>query len=228
MMSRSARRRRALAVLFTLVVLDVLHILAALAVLVTLVVLDMLHILAALAVLVTLVVLDILHALAWWASDPPHCADHTHAAQAALSTWLVYYRDRIEVGEWPSTGEAYVSSIYWALTTMSTIGYGDIYAVTNGERIVSIAIMLVGSVIFGVVVGGMTNMVAQLDSLNMRAQERRLRRMHTVSMHAQCCGACTLLRCMHSVAVHAHFCDACTLLRCTWREACNLAPPALL
>ena len=89
-----------------------------------------------------------------------------------MGTWLVHFRELLEREEWPSTAEACVSSIYWALTTMSTIGYGDIVAVTNSERLVSIAIMLVGSVIFGVVVGGMTNMVAQLDSLNVRAQER--------------------------------------------------------
>ena len=33
-------------------------------------------------------------------------------------------------------------------------------------------IMLVGSVIFGVVVGGMTQLIAQLDAVTNRAQER--------------------------------------------------------
>ena len=46
-----------------------------------------------------------------------------------------------------------MASLYWALTTMSTIGFGDIKARTNSERVVSIAIMLVGSIIFGVVIG---------------------------------------------------------------------------
>jgi len=92
--------------------------------------------------------------------------------EEALNTWLVYYIDRIEVSNWPSVGERYVASIYWALTTMSTIGYGDIVAVTNSERMVSILVMLAGSVVFGIVVGGMTNMIDQLDSHHTRAQER--------------------------------------------------------
>ena len=54
-------------------------------------------------------------------------------------------------------------------------GYGDINAVTNTERMVSILIMLVGSVIFGVVVGGMTNMVEQLDSISCAARHRTSR-----------------------------------------------------
>ena len=90
----------------------------------------------------------------------------------AMSTWLQYFHNRLEAGEWPTVVERYTASMYWALTTMSTIGYGDIKSITNVERIVSIVIMLVGSVIFGVVVGGMTQLIAQLDAVTNRAQER--------------------------------------------------------
>ena len=47
-----------------------------------------------------------------------------------------------ETGGWlsePTAGDTftaqYVASIYWAFTTMTTIGYGDIKAVTVNERI---------------------------------------------------------------------------------------------
>ena len=55
-------------------------------------------------------------------------------------------------GEQAPFGHLYTASMLWALTTMSTIGYGDIKAIGNAEKFYSMVIMLVGSVIFGVVV----------------------------------------------------------------------------
>ena len=95
-------------------------------------------------------------------------------ADAALNTWLQYFADsHFAEGVWPSVVETYTASMYWALTTMSTIGYGDIKSITNLERVVSIIIMLVGSVIFGIVVGGMTNVLEQINSVRARATEKK-------------------------------------------------------
>eukprot|EP01083_Nonionella_stella_P293193 997057_1 len=70
----------------------------------------------------------------------------------------------------------YVSAIYWAFSTMTTIGYGDIKAITPNERIFSIFTMIFGGVIFtyGItrVVGivstmgkSQRNLMTQLESL---------------------------------------------------------------
>jgi CRP-like cAMP-binding protein len=92
---------------------------------------------------------------------------------AAMGTWLQYFAPTFEQGEkWPTTLETYAASMYWALTTMSTIGYGDIKSITNVERFVSIVIMLVGSVIFGIVIGGMQNLMKQINSVRHRAVEK--------------------------------------------------------
>ena len=94
--------------------------------------------------------------------------------EAAMDTWLQYFADsKFARGEWPTAFETYTASMYWALTTMSTIGYGDIRSITNLERAVSILVMLVGSVIFGIVVGGMTNVLEQINSVRMRATEKK-------------------------------------------------------
>lgn len=94
-------------------------------------------------------------------------------AEAAMGTWLQYFAPKLQAGQWPGVMETYTASMYWALTTMSTIGYGDIRSITNFERVVSIIVMLVGSVIFGIVVGGMTNVMEQMNWVRMRATEKQ-------------------------------------------------------
>ena len=91
---------------------------------------------------------------------------------AAMETWLQYFEPQLSQLIWPSAYETYTASMYWALTTMSTIGYGDIKSVTNAERVVSIIIMLVGSVIFGIVIGGMQALMEQINSVKHRTNAR--------------------------------------------------------
>ena len=42
-------------------------------------------------------------------------------------------------------------SLWWAFTTVSTVGYGDSYPVTTAGRLVAAALMTVGVSLFGVV-----------------------------------------------------------------------------
>lgn len=45
--------------------------------------------------------------------------------------------------------DQYVVSLYWAITTMLTVGYGDIVPVNAIERIINIVVMLLGCGVFG-------------------------------------------------------------------------------
>ena len=42
-------------------------------------------------------------------------------------------------------------ALWWAFTTMSTVGYGDVYPVTTGGRMVAVAMMIVGVSLLGIV-----------------------------------------------------------------------------
>lgn len=43
--------------------------------------------------------------------------------------------------------------IWWAVTTMTGVGYGDLYPVTTGGRVVGMMLEVIGVVVFGLIVG---------------------------------------------------------------------------
>jgi voltage-gated potassium channel len=45
-------------------------------------------------------------------------------------------------------------ALWWAVTTITTVGYGDTYPVTFAGRVVAIVVMLVGIILFGVLTAG--------------------------------------------------------------------------
>ena len=48
-------------------------------------------------------------------------------------------------------------AVWWSVVTMSTVGYGDTFPVTNDGRLVAIFVIVVGVALFGVVTGFLAN-----------------------------------------------------------------------
>ena len=57
--------------------------------------------------------------------------------------------------------DRYLTSLYFIITTFSTVGYGDISAVTNSEKIMSVFAELLGGMIFGMLVGTLSSIITQ-------------------------------------------------------------------
>jgi hyperpolarization activated cyclic nucleotide-gated potassium channel 1 len=62
-----------------------------------------------------------------------------------------------------SNGKLYLASFYWAFTTISTVGYGDIHAFTEVEMIVSIIAEAVGVGIYSMIISSMTSLLSSID-----------------------------------------------------------------
>jgi voltage-gated potassium channel len=57
-------------------------------------------------------------------------------------------------------GASQWDGIWWAIVTMATVGYGDVYPVTDGGRIIGIAVMLTGIAFLTVLVGAVAERFA--------------------------------------------------------------------
>jgi len=55
----------------------------------------------------------------------------------------------------------YISAIYWSITTMTTVGYGDLHAVNTMEMIFIIFYMLFNLGLTAYLIGNMTNLVVE-------------------------------------------------------------------
>jgi CRP-like cAMP-binding protein len=68
--------------------------------------------------------------------------------------------------------DQYVASLYWTITTLSTVGYGDIVSTGNEERVLTIFIMVLGATVFGYVVANVGTIVGTINQLEARAADR--------------------------------------------------------
>lgn len=57
----------------------------------------------------------------------------------------------------------YLISIYWAFTTVSSVGYGDISASNNLEMFVGMIIMLAGTTFYAYAIGSLTSLLTELN-----------------------------------------------------------------
>ena len=60
-----------------------------------------------------------------------------------------------------SFGVRYISALYWSITTMTTVGYGDLHAVNIVEMIFIIFYMLFNLGLTAYLIGNMTNLVVE-------------------------------------------------------------------
>lgn len=71
-----------------------------------------------------------------------------------------------------SPAECYLASLYWAFTTMTTVGYGDILAQRTTEKLYACYAMILGATVFGYVVGSIASLSRNFNVGSTRSKAR--------------------------------------------------------
>ncbi|XP_062037530.1 potassium voltage-gated channel subfamily H member 5 [Lepus europaeus] len=93
--------------------------------------------------------------------------------QLALSIGTPY-RYNSSAGIWeggPSKDSLYVSSLYFTMTSLTTIGFGNIAPTTDVEKMFSVAMMMVGSLLYATIFGNVTTIFQQMYANTNRYHE---------------------------------------------------------
>jgi len=90
-------------------------------------------------------------------------------ASSDQETWVEYY-----LQDYPNVAERYVWSLYFTLTTMTTVGYGDISPKSISEVHFALMLLPIASVLFATLMGAMTDMISNLHA---KSSERNKKRM---------------------------------------------------
>lgn len=59
--------------------------------------------------------------------------------------------------------DIYVSALYFCVTTLTTVGFGDITAATSAQRLYVIGIMMIGVGVYGYVIGNVASLLTKID-----------------------------------------------------------------
>lgn len=83
-------------------------------------------------------------------------------------TWIYVY----PMGPDTDVTSYYIKAFYWAVTTLTTIGYGDITPTNNVGRIYTCFIMIIGVGMYGIVIGNISRMLASADRYKEQSREK--------------------------------------------------------
>ena len=81
----------------------------------------------------------------------------------------------VAIGGVAGSEQRYLDSVYWAVMTVTTVGYGDITPQTGAQKLYAIGVMLLGAGVYAFLIGNIASMLNNLDPLRSAHLQQRER-----------------------------------------------------
>ncbi|XP_077410356.1 voltage-gated inwardly rectifying potassium channel KCNH2 isoform X2 [Vanacampus margaritifer] len=93
-----------------------------------------------------------------------------------------HYNDSIP-GTGPSIKDKYVTALYFTFSSLTSVGFGNVSPNTNSEKIFSICVMLIGSLMYASIFGNVSAIIQRLYSGTARYHTQMLRVREFIRFH---------------------------------------------
>uniref|UniRef100_A0A3B3B570 Potassium voltage-gated channel subfamily H member 2 n=1 Tax=Oryzias melastigma TaxID=30732 RepID=A0A3B3B570_ORYME len=93
-----------------------------------------------------------------------------------------HYNDSIK-GSGPSINDKYVTALYFTFSSLTSVGFGNVSPNTNSEKIFSICVMLIGSLMYASIFGNVSAIIQRLYSGTARYHTQMLRVREFIRFH---------------------------------------------
>ncbi|MFJ7726244.1 ion channel [Neobacillus sp. NPDC097160] len=90
-----------------------------------------------------------------------------------LAAFVIYWLE-------PNTFESFITSLYWVLTTLATVGFGDYAPVTNPGKVYTIILYITGIALVSVFVGKVIDSVYFIDKLKVGGKMKYTGKNHII------------------------------------------------
>ncbi|KAM9804261.1 voltage-gated delayed rectifier potassium channel KCNH1-like isoform 2-T2 [Neosynchiropus ocellatus] len=94
--------------------------------------------------------------------------------QLAVTVGTPYRFNASGSGKWeggPNKDSVYITSLYFTMTSLTSIGFGNIAPTTDGEKIFAVAMMMIGSLLYATIFGNVTTIFQQMYANTNRYHE---------------------------------------------------------
>ncbi|KAM4531422.1 potassium voltage-gated channel subfamily H member 6a isoform 3-T3 [Odontesthes bonariensis] len=93
-----------------------------------------------------------------------------------------HYNDT-DIASGPSTKDKYVTALYFTFSSLTSVGFGNVSPNTNPEKIFSICVMLIGSLMYASIFGNVSAIIQRLYSGTARYHTQMLRVKEFIRFH---------------------------------------------
>ncbi|CAL8278711.1 unnamed protein product [Lota lota] len=128
--------------------------------------------------------------IAHWLACIWYAIGNVERSGSARIGWLDSLGDQLgkpyndsKVGSGPSIRDKYVTALYFTFSSLTSVGFGNVSPNTNSEKIFSICVMLIGSLMYASIFGNVSAIIQRLYSGTARYHTQMLRVREFIRFH---------------------------------------------